>query len=80
MIKVISPTDPSYYGDNVTSERVSEIIDRMEEMVRSEYADAPFEITFERTAVIGGSGIEGDDKEAVAEILWFLAENWTKAL
>jgi hypothetical protein len=80
MIKVISPTDPCYYGIDITAERVDEIIDRMEAMVRSEYADAPFEITFERTAVIGGSGIEGDDKDAVAEILWFLQENWTKAL
>jgi hypothetical protein len=80
MITVQMPTEPSYWGSTATDADVARAIGNLEEMVRREFSDAPFEIRFERLAEPVGRGIHGDDQEAVEEIFEFISAYWTAAL
>lgn len=80
MITIQLPTEPIYWGSTVTENDVTRILDSLESMIRSEYADAPFELRFERTATPQGCGIHGDDQDAVECVREFIAANWTQAL
>ena len=56
MITVQLPTDPAYWScfwGSDYEEGVARANDNLEAMIRSEFADAPFEIRFERTATPG---------------------------
>jgi hypothetical protein len=83
MITVQLPTEPSYWGCYCCSdyeEGVARANDNLEAMIRSEFADAPFKIRFERTATPEPRGVLGDDEEAVEAVFEFIATNWTNAL
>lgn len=79
MITVQLPTETFYFGANATAADVTRILDNLEAMVRREFADAPFELRFERMASPQGRGIHGDDLDAVEAVFEFLKENWTAA-
>jgi hypothetical protein len=80
MITVQLPTEPMYWGSTATDADVTRALDNLEAMIRREFSDAPFEIAFERTGTPTGSGIHGDDAEAVEAIREFIETNWTAAL
>lgn len=83
MITVQLPTEPSYWGSIATEADVIRALDNIESMVRSHFANAPFEITFQRTANPAGRGVYGDDAEAaeaVEAIFDFISAYWTNAL
>lgn len=80
MITVQLPTEPSYWGSFATEADVTRANDNLEAMIRSEFADAPFEIRFERTATPAPRGVLGHDEEAVEAVFEFIATNWTNAL
>jgi hypothetical protein len=80
MITVQLPTELSYWGSIATEADVTRALDNIEAMVRSHFADAPFEITFERTSNPMGRGVHGDDAEAVEAIFDFISAYWTNAL
>lgn len=80
MITVQLPTELSYWGSTATEADVTRILDNLEAMIRSEFADAPFELHFERTATPMPRGVIGDDDEAVEAVFEFIATNWTNAL
>ena len=83
MITVQLPTDPAYWScfwGSDYEEGVARANDNLEAMIRSEFADAPFEIRFERTATPAPRGVLGHDEEAVEAVFEFIATNWTNAL
>ena len=80
MITVQLPTEPSYWGSIATEADVTRANDNIEAMVRREFADAPFEITFQRVAEPTGRGVSGDDEDAVEAVFEFISAYWTNAL
>lgn len=80
MITVQLPTEPSYWGSMATEADVARANDNIEAMVRREFADAPFEITFQRVAEPTGQGVSGDDEEAAEAVFEFISAYWTAAL
>jgi hypothetical protein len=83
MITVQLPTDPTYWGcfwGSDSEQAIARANDNLEAMIRREFADAPFELTFERTATPFSRGVFGDDEEAVEAVFEFIASNWTNAL
>jgi hypothetical protein len=80
MITVQLPTEPSYWGSTANEADVTRANDNLEAMIRSKFADAPFEIRFERTATPTPRGVIGHDEEAVEAVFEFIATNWTNAL
>jgi hypothetical protein len=80
MITVQLPTEPSYWGSTATESDVTRALENLEAMIRSEFADAPFELHFERTSTPMPRGVIGHDEEAVEAVFEFIATNWTNAL
>ncbi len=83
MITVQLPTDPTFWGcfwGSDYEEGIARANDNLEAMIRSEFADAPFELQFQRTATPMPRGVFGDDEEAVEAVFAFIASNWTNAL
>lgn len=82
MILVQIPTETSYWGSNISESDVERIADNLEHLIRSEFADAPFGIQFERTATPIRGGVHCDDGDfyAVWSVRDFIENNWHKAL
>ena len=83
MINVQLPTDPTYWGcywGSDSEQAVARANNNLEAMIRREFADAPFELHFERTATPVPRGIIGDNEEAVDAVFEFISNNWTNAL
>ena len=79
-ITVQLPTEPSYWGSDVTDSDVERINCNLESMIAREFADSPYNISFERTATPSGSGVDGDCEAACDDVRLFIQENWTAAL
>jgi hypothetical protein len=79
-ITVQLPTEPSYWGSDVTESDAARICDNLESMISREFADSPYNISFERTANPTGSGIHGDCEAACDDVRVFIEENWIAAL
>ena len=83
MITVQLPTDPTSWGcfwGSDYEQAIARANDNLEAMIRSEFADAPFELHFERTATPMPRGVIGHDEDAVEAVFEFIATNWTNAL
>ena len=83
MITVQLPTEPSYWGSEITEQEIGSILDKMESMILKEYSEAPFEIRIERTSTPRWNPVfsaDCDDDEAVEEIRQWMEDNWMKAL
>ncbi len=79
-ITVQLPTEPSYWGSDVTESDAARICDNLELMISREFSDSPYNISFERTASPTGSGIHGDCEAACDDVRVFIEENWIAAL
>ena len=79
-ITVQLPTEPSYWGSDATESDVERILSNLESMISREFADSPYNISFERTASPTGSGIHGDCEAACDDVRVFIEENWIAAL
>jgi len=79
-ITVQLPTEPSYWGSDVTESDVERILRNLESMISREFSDSPYNISFERTASPTGSGIHGDCEAACDDVRVFIEENWIAAL
>lgn len=79
-ITVQLPTEPSYWGGEATESDVERILSNLESMISREFADSPYNISFERTASPTGSGIHGDCEAACDDVRVFIEENWIAAL
>jgi len=79
-ITVQLPTEPSYWGSEATESDVERILSNLESMISREFADSPYNISFERTASPTGSGIHGDCEAACDDVRVFIEENWIAAL
>lgn len=69
-------SDPSYYGDGVTTERAAEIANAIADMIRNEFPG--IEVNTQYT--IGPAATTGPDAETAREIDSWISENWTSAL
>lgn len=79
-ITVQLPTEPSYWGSDVTESDVERILRNLESMISREFSDSPYNISFERAASPTGSGIHGDCEAACDDVRVFIEENWIAAL
>jgi hypothetical protein len=73
------PTEPSYWGSEVTESDVSRICDRLESMIRSEFC-ARIDLSFERTQTPRDGGVHSIHEDSAQHIWSWIANNWTAAL
>jgi hypothetical protein len=73
------PTEPSYWGSEVTESDVSRICDNLESMIRSEFS-ARIDLSFERTQTPRDGGVHSIHEDSAQNVWNWIANNWTAAL
>ena len=69
-------SDPSYYGDNVSTEQGIEIADKIAALIETQFPG----ITVRRWDGIGNAGTTGPDSNTITEIDTWVSENWSASL
>jgi hypothetical protein len=76
------PTDPTCWGSTkyeADPDNLSDILDRMESMICSEF-EGRFDLDFERTQTPRGCGVHSENKSAQDEVWEWIGDHWTHAL
>ena len=79
IVTVLLPFDLDYWGF-LSDANMTQFLDKLEVIISSEYAYAPFKIQFQRINKLKTVEVHGHDQEVTDSIYWFFRKNWVRAL